>query len=263
MARASVTPTIGTLIIKYNNPPEIEASDRYFTLSDAKAGKITKLALLATASAKDIEDGIIDEKLDIVDFDSLSFDSTGTVRVTYTVTDKYRKTTTKDINVHVYDSYDNEDMRFISNKYYPCLSSDIKTDDLGNYIAKSIDGVLYYVTEEGDVATINGVPYRVDAGPKVTVILNKDRTYTIVKSSKWLSSNGCINLLSNCLSNTKDENGKWNYLEETWSYKSTDIKLIRDNILKNGYDSNFYINKRLNGYCKEFNNSLIGNDIFS
>ena len=122
---------------------------------------------------------------------------------------------------------------------------------------------MYYITEEGDIATINGVPYRVDAGPKVTVILNKDRTYTVVKSSKWLSSSGCINLLSNCLGNTKDEQGNWNYLEEAWSYKSADIKLIRDNILKNGYDSNFYINKRLNGYCKEFDNSLIGNDIFS
>lgn len=245
--------------IIYNNVPEITACDRWFTLEEALSGKITKENLLKTAIAEDIESGDINHLLDIVDFESYSFDKVGEYEITYTVTDDIpakgkNKTTTKTITVHITESYANEKVRFISENYYP-LVSDLFVDSDGNFRAKKINGVLYYLNVNNELCLdSNGMAFPVDAGLTAKTLINADGTYTIIPLSKWYRNNECIASLQSCLNNTKDESGNWSHVEEVWVFSSEEIKAIHENLKNNVYDENFYANQYVNGNCVSITN---------
>ena len=90
------TTKTSTITVKYNEFPVIKAEDRYFTLEEAKSGKITKDVLLKEAiasgklKAEDKEDGVISNKVTILDYKDTDFknvNGNATVTVIFKVND--------------------------------------------------------------------------------------------------------------------------------------------------------------------------------
>lgn len=119
--------------VKYNNPPEINCEDEYYYFKEeANRGEITAEALIGRAAADDVEDGEeITAKLELVDFDPQELQMQTQYQevfpVTYRVTDAYKKTTVRTVNVMVWDeeAYIAEQpkyyVRYISEKYLDTL----------------------------------------------------------------------------------------------------------------------------------------------
>ena len=131
------TTKTSTIIVKYNEFPVIKAEDRYFTMEDAKAGKITQDVLLKDAitsgklKATDAEDGTINNRITIVDYKDTDFKNVNgntVVWVTFKAKDSMGKETIQEIKVNVIDSgsdYWRDDdgtarkqVRFITQRYY-------------------------------------------------------------------------------------------------------------------------------------------------
>lgn len=118
--------------VKYNHYPKISSEGIFYYLKEeANRGEITEDALLGRASAEDEEDGNITGKLGLKDFNAqvvkMQTKSKEEFSITYQVTDAYRKTTYKTVNLMVWD----EDaaiaempkyyVRYISEKYLDTL----------------------------------------------------------------------------------------------------------------------------------------------
>ena len=126
----------GDVVILYaiwDDCPEITAKDRYFTLKEAQEGRITVEELLTTATANDLEDGDITDKLTIPntnDEEWKKFTEAGSATITYKVTDSVGNTSRKTVTVYIADTtpdikYESSVrsakygyVRFISEKYY-------------------------------------------------------------------------------------------------------------------------------------------------
>ena len=126
----------GDVVILYaiwDDCPEITAKDRYFTLKEAQEGRITVEELLTTATADDVEDGDITDKLTIPNTDDeewKKFTAAGSATITYKVTDSIGNTSRKTVTVYIADTtpdikYESSVrsakygyVRFISEKYY-------------------------------------------------------------------------------------------------------------------------------------------------
>ncbi|MCI9083081.1 MAG: InlB B-repeat-containing protein [Lachnospiraceae bacterium] len=120
--------------VKYNNYPQIHSENIFYYLKEeADKGEITEKALLARASAEDIEDGDITSKLRFRDFDPQNFkmqtEAKAIFAITYQVTDAYKKTTYKTIKVMVLDGdaaaaeMPKYYVRYISKKYLNTLEN--------------------------------------------------------------------------------------------------------------------------------------------
>lgn len=129
----NITEKTFDVLLKYNEFPTIDAEDRAFTWNEANAGLITEDALLkdqiaqGKLSAHDTEDGDVTNKIKILDYnekDFTSLESSGTVAVTFSVTDKFGKETTRQINIMIVKQDVLSDIepvkvvRFINEKYY-------------------------------------------------------------------------------------------------------------------------------------------------
>ena len=126
----------GDVVILYaiwDDCPEITAKDRYFTLKEAQEGRITVEELLTTATADDVEDGDITDKLTIPNTDDeewKKFTAAGSATITYKITDSIGNTSRKTVTVYIADTtpdikYESSVrsakygyVRFISEKYY-------------------------------------------------------------------------------------------------------------------------------------------------
>ena len=135
--------------VKYNEFPTIDARDRYFTLEEAQSGQITEKALLQDAitdgklSADDTEEGNMNDRLEMVDFnadDFTSFTDSGYVTVTFHVQDSMGpggkgKETYRQIKVYVVkdgvieEPEKAQNIRFINKKYYD-LNKGVDPDTL-------------------------------------------------------------------------------------------------------------------------------------
>lgn len=135
--------------VKYNEFPTIDARDRYFTLEEAQSGQITEKALLQDAitdgklSADDTEEGNMNDRLEMVDFnadDFTSFTDSGYVTVTFHVQDSMGpggkgKETYRQIKVYVVkdgvieEPEKAQNIRFINKKYYD-LNKGVNPDTL-------------------------------------------------------------------------------------------------------------------------------------
>ena len=130
----------------YNEFPEITVSDFYLELKDAQAGKITKELLLKKAiengalSSSDIEDGDINSKIELLDYDADAFKimkREGFIPVTYKVQDSMGpngkgKVTLKTVNVNIFvrqKAKTVQYVRFINKKYYE-KNADLDRDAL-------------------------------------------------------------------------------------------------------------------------------------
>lgn len=241
--------------IIYNNPPEITAVDRWFSLSDAKSGKITRDALLETAVADDFEGSLKDFSV-VETNDNLKFTSAGDYTVHYTATDSIpvvgrNKTTVQPVIIHIVDGYSDNKARFISDKYYPLVKDNVAIDENGNFIVKRVHGVFYYTDTDGNILYNGDTPYSVDSGFTVSskILLNKDGTYTVIPMSKWYTKNSNITALKATLQNHKDESNNWSSIQESWYFTASEIKAIKENIKTNSFDENFYANQYLSGHA--------------
>ena len=133
---SNLSSTDGDVVILYaiwDDCPEITAKDRYFTLKEAQEGRITVEELLTTATANDLEDGDITDKLTIPntnDEEWKKFTAAGSATITYKVTDSVGNTSRKTVTVYIADTtpdikYESSVrsakygyVRFISEKYY-------------------------------------------------------------------------------------------------------------------------------------------------
>ena len=183
-----------TLTVKYNEFPVIKAEDRYFTMEDAKAGKITQDVLLKDAitsgklKATDAEDGTINNRITIVDYKDTDFKNVNgntVVWVTFKVKDSMGKETIQEIKVNVIDSgsdYWRDDdeavrkqVRFITQKYYD-KNKDIdfhgmtteeieaSSDNGGlNVMSKWYQNAAYKALLTGSFAKDAGTNYKISA----------------------------------------------------------------------------------------------------
>ena len=116
--------------------------------------------------------------------------------------------------------------RFINEQYYPYLI-ELHKDENGNFAAKKVNGVLYYLDTSNNVTS-----YAVDASVGVKISINDDGSYTVKPLSKWLTNDNCKTLLSECFA---DKN-----VYQTWTFESAILKEIRLRIIKESFINNFY-----------------------
>lgn len=130
--------------IKYNNYPEIRSEDIfYYFKEEANKGEITEENLTKRATAKDVEDGNLTDKIELKDFDGqvikMQTESRSEFVIIYQVTDAYKKTSYKTVKLVVVD----EDaviaempkyyVRYISQEYLDTLENDSRWRERENY----------------------------------------------------------------------------------------------------------------------------------
>ncbi len=142
---------VQSVFVKYNEFPEIKATDRYFTLEEAQSGVITDKLLREDAikdgklSATDVEEGDFSttSKITLVDFDAeefKNFTDSGYRKLTFHVQDTYGpngkgKETLCQITVYVMKDGEivepekGKAIRFIDEKYYN-LNKDCDPDTM-------------------------------------------------------------------------------------------------------------------------------------
>lgn len=193
------TTKTSTITVKYNEFPVIKAEDRYFTLEEAKSGKITKDVLLKEAiasgklKAEDKEDGVISNKVTILDYKDTDFknvNGNATVTVIFKVNDSMGpngvgKETVCEVKVKIIDSgsdYWRDDdgtarkqVRFITQKYYDknkdtdfhgMTSEEIEasSDNGGlNVMSKWYQNAAYKALLTGSFAKDAGTDYKISA----------------------------------------------------------------------------------------------------
>ena len=193
------TTKTSTITVKYNEFPVIKAEDRYFTLEEAKSGKITKDVLLKEAiasgklKAEDKEDGVISNKVTILDYKDTDFknvNDNATVTVIFKVNDSMGpsgvgKETVCEVKVKIIDSgsdYWRDDdeavrkqVRFITQKYYDknkdtdfhgMTSEEIEasSDNGGlNVMSKWYQNAAYKALLTGSFAKDAGTDYKISA----------------------------------------------------------------------------------------------------
>lgn len=138
----NLTPEDGAVITLYavwNDCPEIQAVDRYFSLDFAQKGGITEEELLSTASATDREDGTLENRtseqvaenglngsLSLHEYEAADFigmTESGTRNITYRAVDNMGKTVYKTVTIFITSTEPQGQtdfcyMRFINEKYY-------------------------------------------------------------------------------------------------------------------------------------------------
>lgn len=111
---------------------EIFADDRYFFRGSDVTQKILKDKIIV----KDKYDGNVTDKTKILNFDDIKSDKVGEYEITYTVTNRSRKTTTKKVVVYIIETVEDKqsiiNLRYISKEYMDTLSNDSKWSSVTN-----------------------------------------------------------------------------------------------------------------------------------
>ena len=115
-----------TITVLPASTAKIEAVNRYFYVNT----EITKEELLSKVSATDKYDGNITGNVNILDFANIKSDTVGEYEITFEVTNRSHKSTSKIIKVYIIDTIDTETkphtIRFISKEFIDTLSPDSK-----------------------------------------------------------------------------------------------------------------------------------------
>ena len=94
------------LTAKWDQHPEIEAYNRYFTLEQAKNGEITEDVLLEKVKATDMEDGLLKNGTDVIipNMSQYDFTNAADIIITYRAIDKFGNTSEKSVHVYIVDT---------------------------------------------------------------------------------------------------------------------------------------------------------------
>lgn len=109
-----------TIQVLVNDPPVIEASNRYFFIGES----INDQLLLKDVNASDLEDGNITNKIKIIE-NKVDTKKIGVYPVIYEVTDRYQKTVVKKVLIHITNDQFNQErlgLRYINSNYLDTLS---------------------------------------------------------------------------------------------------------------------------------------------
>ncbi len=160
-----------------NNPPEIYASDKWFTTSD----KITDEDLLKNVLSIDDHDGNISDKV-IIKQSDVKVGKAGNYNVTYTVSDRFGKSTDKRVVVYITESSG------IPIKPNPPIPTDPSALMIWNDHSKGIVNITKMMETsifENDPSIYNKVTFGVYSAEDITykgnVILEKDSLVAITK----------------------------------------------------------------------------------
>ena len=175
------------LTAQWDQYPEIEAYDRYFTLEEAQNGEITEEALLEKVKGTDLEDGTLVNGTDVVvkDCDASKFTALDTdieVKITYQATDSFGNDVTKTVTVTVTDTSMKKSTR---KKYVRFISSEFFEDTKGNLVDVSAGG--------------------------------------LEENSKWRKESGLYQLLKDVLSNKKTNVEVWSFSQEELKKMKKDL----------------------------------------
>lgn len=121
LAGAMVQKTITVIV---NDPPVIKATDRYFFVDD----EVTDSLLVQGVQATDHEDGNITNKV-VISSKSINEHQEGVGEVTFSVTDRYRKTVYKKVLIHFLQPKERETekvIRYIGDDYLGTLYAQSK-----------------------------------------------------------------------------------------------------------------------------------------
>ncbi|MEG0108298.1 MAG: InlB B-repeat-containing protein [Lachnospiraceae bacterium] len=185
--------------VKYNHPPEIKAEDRYFTLEEAQAGKITKDEILQSINAEDEEDGSLKHKLVIEGFQESEFQAfqhSGYIVLQATVTDQYRKESVR--SFYIFIQKDGQVVNEEKVKYVRFINQ--------NNYDKNVNIDISSLTEE-EVKQRNK-----NGGMKVTSI--------------WYTNPAYKKLIMATLHNKKHQ--------ETWDFRQEDVLKIKKYVKDGG-----------------------------
>ena len=198
------------LTAKWDEFPELEAYDRYFTLEEAKNGQITEDRLLEKVTGTDKEDGVLVNGIDITvlgfqatDFTSLTENSD--ISITYRATDSFGNEVTKTITIHVVDTTVKKStkatyIRFISSRFF---------SDGTNLLPASAGGL-----EETSIWRTNPVYLR--------FIKNTLSNSKINVETKTISAFGMEWEVEVAGS------GEWEHKEETWVFEHEEIQKMKE-----------------------------------
>ena len=142
-----------TVYALWDKYPELEVNSRYFTLEQARNGKITEAELLKKVVGSDVEDGILTNgsKVRVKDYNAAIFKNMvadSEVEITYQATDSYGNTVTKKALIIVTDTT----MRKGDKKYIRFIRKEFFSNERGSLISQN-DGGL----EEDSIWRINEV----------------------------------------------------------------------------------------------------------
>ena len=131
------------LVAKWDKYPEIEAYSRYFTLTEAQNGSITKTKLLENVIATDKEDGVLVNGRDVIVYDYnpnilKNMTETGFVEIAYQATDSFGNIGRKTVQIHVVDTTVKQSLRM---KYARFISDSFFTDEKGEFLSYKEGGL--------------------------------------------------------------------------------------------------------------------------
>lgn len=123
--------------------PELEVCDRYFTLEQAKGGEITQEELLKKVVGTDKEDGVLVNGTDVIvkEYNATTFTSIATdkeIEITYQATDCFGNKVTKSTTIIVIDTSLKKSTRKL---YVRFINSQFFGDDAGHLVPASKGGL--------------------------------------------------------------------------------------------------------------------------
>lgn len=130
-----------TITVLPSSTAEILADDRYFY----RGSEITSAILKEKIIARDKYDGIITDKVEIPDLDNINNEVSGTYEITYKVTNRSHKTTTKKVKIYIIDTITDlstpYDIRFISSEFINTVNENSKwrtNSQLNQFLSSSM-----------------------------------------------------------------------------------------------------------------------------
>ena len=199
-----------TLTAWWDEFPELEAYDRYFTLEEAQNGQITEDRLLEKVTGTDKEDGILvnGTRVKVVDYDAAAFTGLSEnvdISITYLATDSHGNEVTKAVTIHVVDTTVKKStkvryVRFISNRFF---------SDGTNLLPASKGGL-----EETSIWRTNPVYYSY-----LKAALSNTKINTETKTVSLLGMEWEVNVAGS---------GEWESKEETWVFEKEDIQKVKE-----------------------------------
>ncbi len=224
--------------------PVIEAYDRYFSLEEAKEGRITTATLLEKVTGTDREDGLLVNGIHVVVLnynpqDFTAFAESGSIYVTYQATDSFGNQTLRQITAHIVDTEPKEDstreyVRLISSQFYR----------RGNqYLSKEEGGLEETSVWKQDAACQKALEY---------ALSNEKRGQITVQETFFGKVYHFI----------RPGSGSWDHKKETWVFSKEQIENVKQFVEKHGYgdargENKIAIFYESFGSCREGGNEIV------